>query len=73
MAAAQFPGLGIEHLEILEMVDSHGRVSASLRPVCPMLICRRQWASHAADFDGALLRAMLRTPREKMSIASSAD
>ena len=27
VAAAQFPGLGIEHFEILEMVDIHGPVS----------------------------------------------
>ena len=27
VAAAQFPGLGIEHFEILEMVDIHGLVS----------------------------------------------
>jgi hypothetical protein len=27
MAAAQFPGPGIKHFEILEMVDIHGLVS----------------------------------------------
>ena len=27
VAAAQFPGLGIKHFEILEMVDVHGLVS----------------------------------------------
>jgi hypothetical protein len=51
VAAAQFPGLGIEHFEILEMEDIHGPVPDRSGLICPTLICRRQWASRGTTFE----------------------
>jgi hypothetical protein len=48
VAAAQFPGPGIKHFEILEMVGAWPgfpihRALIARWPKCPMLTCPRQW------------------------------
>src|SRR5258708_24051308 len=54
VAAVQFPGLGIEHFEILEMVDVHVTLPdrSRLELKCPTAVLRRPWVNAGAAFDG---------------------